>query len=525
MRSRGEQRIGIFTSHADLSDLSGFGVKSVAVAVAPLDDSLSMSLSSSSSSSSLASFPSYSLSRKKKKILRSLSCMAVASLASALPFCFLTAATALDVDFSDDVMMQLSIGEFQIELAPTPEPLTNVDTILGRSIESVVQREMERVFADSFEYMYVAGLSQVDVKTPSTRQLNQTVTSAFYNGGVVAFDSQPSIDIYAVLQSSIDSYLRDELVAHGESWAFIERVTFVSEKNIPTDATTLSPTGTRSDEPTSNTMSPPTGDVSAIEGNGASTTLESEELDMPHIVASGFGVAFIVIGAVLFLKGSKRQVHVRDTTTNTFSLEEAESPSNETKNPSPNELAMATGLYLEHQGDGAANAYVFEDTEDDDDEDRSVMAQYSNGEWLDSTSGGQSVTSSDFTLATTDDGTYSALAENAIGRQSPHAQLHPETSSRVAVMGFASAETFERDRLVTLHKDMLQSDWGGLSTPGHVSYTTPRSTSSSSTVSFEQAYQDGDGPGEEICLMSPSRKPRRRKHADDDDDDDDNLLA
>lgn len=465
---------------------------------------------------------------------------------------FVTNHAAVD----DRDMTQWSVGEFQLDLIPTPEPLTNVDNVVAPSIEQVVRSAMQHQFAESFLYMYVASLGHVQEQLATGRQGQQeTVTYLHYNGGVVAFDRPPppAIDINAIVKASIEANLTKELATHGEPWSWIQSVSFNSLQqdndivagppapgSVPTTTSTTTPPSVAPSSTSSSNPPPPTGGgASAIEGGeGANTnnTSQSEsKTTAPQIVASGFGIAFVMIGVTLFVKATRnRRTHVRQVA---LSLEEADSegsvdgdgpgdrkdpssqgldvPSTDARQPtstksrgSRSRAARPRGI----GGGGGSAAYVFEDATDD--EDRSEMAQYSTGEWIESTSVAQSVTSSDFTLTTVDDATYSALADNSIGRSDPSPRTsssnHPDTSSRVAVMGFASSETFERDRLVTLHKDMLQSEWGTpLANHGHITYATNngniiRPTTGPASMSFEEAYQgDGDEPREEVYILPP----------------------
>lgn len=478
----------------------------------------------------------------------------------------------------DNEMMQWSIGEFQLDLMPTPEPLNNVDNVVAPSIERVVRSAMQRQFAESFLYMYVASLGRAQEQPATGRQgQDESFTSLYYNGGVVAFETPPSTtNINAIVKASIEANLAKELNTYGEPWSWIQSVTVVGLQNNPdtgadvdvdvdapppapgsgpTPTTSVRTTPLPTPAPVSDSNPPPpSGGVSAIEGDGGDnpdTTQSEDKASAPQIVASGFGIAFVMIGATLFIKSARnRHTHVREVA---LSLEEADSEAsveggegrhkdldadpatslavaaaapNTTQDGNSRPKSKSTNSRGSRSrgsgpramgGGGESAAYVFEDNTDD--EERSEMAQYSTGEWMESTSVAQSVTSSDFTLTTLDDATYSALADTSITREhsprtSSSSLVRPDTSSRVAVMGFASSETFERDRLVTLHKDMLQSEWGTpLATHGHITYATNTSNTSNTTIrapggatsmSFEEAYQgDGDEPREEVYILPP----------------------
>jgi hypothetical protein len=127
-------------------------------------------------------------------------------------------------------------------------------------------------------------------------------------------------------------------------------------------------------------------------------------------------------------------------------------------------------------------------------EDASEMAQYSQqGEVLESVS-----VASEWTLGTTEDAsslaTRSAVSGNT-GRFWKAAERR------------AATEAFERDRQITLQKDMLQTEWSAAMPVA----TLPGAggPAGSNTLSFEQAYDRGQG--EEIYLMPP--RPLRRSNS------------
>jgi len=109
--------------------------------------------------------------------------------------------------------------------------------------------------------------------------------------------------------------------------------------------------------------------------------------------------------------------------------------------------------------------------------DASSMAHYAPGELLDSIS-----VASEFTVTTNDDSKGTSARRR-------NTEL------------MAAAESFDRDRNVTLQKDMLHCEWS-LRTAKMASNEKKSRLSQSNTLSFEQAYDDSQG--EEIYLAPPS---------------------
>ena len=124
--------------------------------------------------------------------------------------------------------------------------------------------------------------------------------------------------------------------------------------------------------------------------------------------------------------------------------------------------------------------------------------QYQQGELLECVS-----VASEWTLGTdTESSIFPNGAGSGSGGVSNHVRLHK------AAEILAAKETFDRDRQVTLQKDMLQTEWtshvmAGNSKPNAVDH---RQHNKHNSLSFEQAHQ-----GEEVYLMPPkSKRPSRR---------------
>ena len=124
--------------------------------------------------------------------------------------------------------------------------------------------------------------------------------------------------------------------------------------------------------------------------------------------------------------------------------------------------------------------------------------QYQQGELLECVS-----VASEWTLGTdTESSIFPSGTGSGPGGVSNHVRLHK------AAEILAAKETFDRDRQVTLQKDMLQTEWtshvmAGNSKPNAVDH---RQHNKHNSLSFEQAHQ-----GEEVYLMPPkSKRPSMR---------------
>ena len=257
---------------------------------------------------------------------------------------------------------------------------------------------------------------------------------------------------------------------------------------------------------TERTVAPPTGGISSSQEQDLVAD-EGNTLTTPQIVGGVFGAALLSIGAMLLLRGMQERRHSRHTH---GAIAQAEEDAGSSK-------VIASDLVLEE------GPTLLEDSYDSKDGDnQSEVAQYAPGELLDSISVGPSVASSagtadDFTV-TTAVGVGRATSPTSPGA---HPLSPQDSSSRAAAMAYASNETFERDRLVALQKDLLQSDWTSNPVPTNANargltmatpFARPRSSSSHGSVddnrdgelSFEQAYE-----GEEMTLMPPKSTRRR----------------
>jgi hypothetical protein len=153
-------------------------------------------------------------------------------------------------------------------------------------------------------------------------------------------------------------------------------------------------------------------------------------------------------------------------------------------------------------------------------EDASEMAHYSTSSQYQkqAAAGGDSRSvASEWTLGTSDD-TSSVANRSTMTGNTPRLLRAAELR--------ASTEAFERDRQITLQKDMLQSEWssavpvvtppklmiagGGSGLGGTATTNSSSATGGGSSLSFEQAYDRG-GQGEEIYLMPP--RPLRRSRS------------
>lgn len=381
-----------------------------------------------------------------------------------------------DMYTSEDAIAQLSIGEFKVILKPTPEKLTDVELIIVPTIERIVRDKLEHIYNESFEYFYVASVKSVQFQDGSDRRLTysrhleteSSMTAVSFVGGVVAFDEVPMDNINTLIQAALDSDLALELSKNGGPWASIEHCHFISlvsseNPQEPSAAPSLPPYQ----------VSAGTGDIDYLSDNDDNQRL--------GLIAGGFmGVAFVVMGLISLVRRSRRQEVM-----GTLNVSEEKNVRIEESN-SPNKNGDDDGV--------SESGY------------RSEMAHYAPGELLDSISTGPSVTS-EWTLQTSDDTKISGATS-----------LQGLRASSVA---WASAETFERDRQITLQKDMLQSEWTTLTNrrgarpsspfstqPEPQSYLRPSSdTPSSPKLSFEQAYE---GQGEEIYLMPPTRAASSR---------------
>jgi hypothetical protein len=138
--------------------------------------------------------------------------------------------------------------------------------------------------------------------------------------------------------------------------------------------------------------------------------------------------------------------------------------------------------YDEKPVDEAATV-VDEDDAMTDNGDVSEMAQYAPGELLDSVSVG-----SEWTISTSD-------------------EFKVKSRKRHSSDAWVATETFERDRQITLQKDMLQSEWSNVA-HSQMPPTQEWASGLGTAMSFEQAH---GAQGEEIYLMPPSRERRSQE--------------
>ncbi len=213
------------------------------------------------------------------------------------------------------------------------------------------------------------------------------------------------------------------------------------------------------------------------------------------ILASTVGGLLVVMLAVMFfvLKLRKKQRKVRENANN-------KDQSTVVSHDEVDEEIARGGRRMLRKKKKRSNS----DASSEDDE--SDAARYKSGnKILDNISVG-----SEWTLTTgVTDGVASLLGTGGSG------------SKTMAEM-MAAKETFDRDRQITLQKDMLQSEWSGavvspsglpLSRNGTYNNKSPSkksSSSSSNTPSNEQAqgglqFEQATGEGEEIFLMQPAR--------------------
>jgi len=538
--------------------------------------------------------------------------------------------TASDSPYEEDEMTQYTLGDFQILLIPTPETLPDIDYVLGRSIEQVLDEKFETLFGSGFEYMYVAGVQQVDVLVPGSRRRHQrrqhrmlkdeegqrrrtplrvvqsaTSTSVIFNGGVIAFDSDPLQDevfIRNTVKETINEDLLPVLQFEGGPWELIQDVDFTDLEPLPTILfTTTSPTAiptltpiasvtpttiptlpippttlTPSPSQTPTTESPTAAPFLFVEftlppeieltptpstpvptamrssGEESSQLFQSQaaaqaahiEARNRSIVGGVFGVAFLFVAALSFVRLTRRKGRTQEDVlialhqTEQQQQQQSRNHKDYADGSSPleakevNFLASAIGV-ASRQGTGSDR---------DGTNDVSRTTQYSTaGDLLDSLS-----VTSEWTLASsnvnhnnnnnthnysdnddserhyTDGGGSGAGGPSSVASlltSYPHIQ-----SSRVAAMGYASSETFERDRLVTLQKDLLQSEW--TSPPPNMGTTTTDGTlvmmrkpsPPSPKIRLPSAYynnnnndQESQGGGGETSSRNASKDTSKRR--------------
>jgi hypothetical protein len=144
-------------------------------------------------------------------------------------------------------------------------------------------------------------------------------------------------------------------------------------------------------------------------------------------------------------------------------------------------------VYEQHFGGGGSVA-TGEDAASAQTGEASEMAQYQQGELLECVS-----VASEWTMGTNEDA-------NSYDRSS---SCGNSTRKRVSAELLAAKETFDRDRRITLQKDMLHSEWSSTpATSGMAEAPAGRGGTfgDANTLSFAQAYQ---GQGEEVYLMPP----------------------
>lgn len=426
------------------------------------------------------------------------------------------ATTSLNIT-SPDTRTQYTLGDFEIKLTPTPLALTNVDMVLGKAIEDVVDARLRGIYAESFQYMYVAGVKQIDFREPegggtrgrfllsrtskqvvtpaSDRNLMEATTSVVFNGGVIAFDEDPAVNVRGIVQSSIEDNLVKRLVGNGGAWSLIQQAVFTDLEPLPTPGPTSSPTETltmpptsapvvaptpapvvaptraptasptasptdaptaapsnapTSSAPTETPVAPPTGISAGIQQVESETrSSDDDESRIQRILGGFFGFVICMLAALMLARLSHRrsqqQEQQLDELASAISHAEEEHSSISSTNPdfkssSPHELDL--GKYPVTPQSPVS----------------------SGGDIMDSVS-----VTSEWTLASS---CVNAMNEDSssltrLGNVSPKSatattskrNVGSSNTTRVAAMGFASNETFERDRRVTLTKDLLQSEW------------------------------------------------------------------
>ena len=482
--------------------------------------------------------------------------------------------------------MQYTLGDFQVQLTPTPDPLEDINDILGLAIEQVMDTTFQALFGGSFEYMYVANVKQVDLlmvpfgdRTRHRHRERRILQSVFvgstvvvFTGAVVAFDTDPFQDVRAIIKTTLEEDLRAALVQNGGSWALIQEVVFKDLEPLPTlspsmaptvltitasptaapvvsptlvptvipslaPIATVSPTTTTvtalpsvlpttapvltfttvqpSSHPTAMKLMPHLGTPSGIE-EGQQVQVQTaraskgNDSETQEIVGGFFGVAFFLVAVVMFVRLSRQKGEQLEDMV--IAMNQAEQHQQQRNGPTV-PVPCRSG----------------DNTNYNDSENESQMAQYATGDLLDSIS-----VASEWTMASskiknyTDDSTAARLGGEEPSSVASLLSSYPQIpSSRVAALGYASSETFERDRRVTLQKDLLQSEWTSLPPPGTMSGVDSafvmmrkpsppsphiRVTGSSSSVSRDEesnsSGKTGSGrgsgnQGEEIYLIPP----------------------
>jgi hypothetical protein len=262
-----------------------------------------------------------------------------------------------------------------------------------------------------------------------------------FSGGVVSFKTDPTDDIDQLVQEAIETELANSLATTPKSLATTPAQTSLASVTTVTYISfspTAAPASNPEEEPGNNIIGSTIGDYS--------TAPESKMLGT--VLGSMLGAILVLTGAVMFFSTPL------------------------TRNASSNQAE-----HDEKPVDEAATV-VDEDDAMTDNGDVSEMAQYAPGELLDSVSVG-----SEWTISTNDE-------SKATSRK------------RHSSDAWVATEAFERDRQITLQKDMLQSEWSNVA-QSQMPPTQEWASGGGTAMSFEQAH---GAQGEEIYLMPPSRE-------------------
>mmetsp|Transcript_25290 Transcript_25290/g.59192 ORF Transcript_25290/g.59192 Transcript_25290/m.59192 type:complete len:496 (-) Transcript_25290:230-1717(-) len=457
--------------------------------------------------------------------------------------------------FGDTTKMQLKLDPFQICLFPTylslPEAILQED--LRENLQVLVTSKLRNEYGKDFEYFAlteakidwysgeessVCGslenlLPSADELSSSTREAtilkeSSPCTCALYSGatvmlksdgnGVSDFDSvttqtTPEIlepQISAALMKDLVTSLRDlpspdgganrpiytELKGTSISWTVAQRKQggkLVINPNPESEGEQLMTVVPSPDVPGTPILDESMEDSTKIDVANFNAL---EGSSTPSQSASGFNtkggkVLASVVGALLLItlvmlfahlhrKKRKREVISDDVKNNDINTVISEDAVDE-------EIARSDGW--RRRNSSGRDSLSSSSVEEADNDDMSEAAQYRRGNIMDSIS-----VASDWTYTTGVTGVSSGVRSSG---------------NKTAAEMQAAKETFDRDRQITLQKDMLQSEWSGaVASPSslHLTRSGNRSkpkvfTNDPNTLQFEEAT----GQGEEIFLMKPSR--------------------
>jgi len=470
--------------------------------------------------------------------------------------------------FSSRSKQQVKLDPLQICLYPTyltlPEEVLQLD--LRDSIQDVVSETLATEYSDSFVYFAVTADASIDwysgedsqpacgslahrlpsstfpasAKRLGSMKESAPCTCALYNGAVVllqADGNEPLVSevvleplIASVLSRGLVWTLRNktedelgepqdpfytEIKGASVSWSAAERkpggklyvTPSVSQETVLQDVTPLTePPVDKVTEDSEGTFIDVVNVNSLQEQEGQSSAAGAFQTKRGKIFAGVLGAFLLLVLIAIFWSLCLARSDDEDE-----DIEDSENDSDDPRAIKETTTVMSTEDYQDQADEEVAHPRRFtresttaSSSVEEDCEDASAAAQYVHASSRRSSREGNNVLDS---VSVGSEWTVTTGVTTALGLTS--------TSSKTTAEMQAAKETFDRDRQITLQKDMLQSEWtsgGGVAAqaamagPGLLAAQAAAGDGCGSALQF----QDATGQGEEIFLMQePQPSPRR----------------